>query len=212
VSVLRRTSPGISIAGYVLAGGASSRFGPDKALAYLAGQTLLQRAVGLLREISDSVRVIAPSGRYPDFRELTIPDRWPGEGALGGILTALHASRECGYPWNLIVSCDMPFLTSAWLGYMLERGFSGDADVLFPRSLAGVEPMCGCWRTAALPVLQDAFDEGVRKVTDAANRVSVRVFDETHWSPFDPGGRIFRNINTPQDYEAAVRMSGRDQT
>lgn len=205
--MLRQNSPGIHIAGYVLAGGASSRFGPDKALAYFAGQTLLQRAVGLLRDIADSVEVIAPCDRYPDFAEMTIPDRWPGEGALGGILTALHASRECDYPWNLIVSCDMPFLTRDWLGYMLERGFSGDADVLFPFSRTGVEPMCGCWRTAALPVLQDAFDQGVRKVTDAANRVSVKELDETHWSLFDPAGRIFWNINTPQDYEAMVRIS-----
>src|SRR5262249_14953099 len=99
--MLRQTSPGIHIAGYVLAGGASSRFGPDKALAYFAGQTLLQRAVGLLREIADSVQVIAPCDRYPDFGEMTIPDRWPGEGALGGNLPALHPPREVGYPRNL---------------------------------------------------------------------------------------------------------------
>lgn len=210
--MIGQTSLGSRVAGYVLAGGASSRFGPDKALASFAGQTLLQRAVGLLREIADPVQVVAPSDRYPDFRDLTIPDRWPGEGALGGILTALHASRECGYPWNLIVSCDMPFLTSEWLGYMLERGSSGDADVLFPRSRTGDEPMCACWRTAALPVLQDAFDEGVRKVTDAASRLKVEVFDETHWSQFDPTGRIFWNINTPQDYEAVVRISSADKS
>ena len=210
--MLRQSSLGIQVAGYVLAGGASSRFGPDKALAYLGGRTLLQRAVAMLQEIADSVEVVAPRGRYSEFREMTIPDRWPGEGALGGILTALHASQQCGHPWNLIVSCDMPFLTSDWLGYLLEQGVSGDADVLFPRSRSGVEPMCGCWRTAALPVLQGAFDEGVRKVMDAANRVAVKAFDETHWSVFDPAGRIFWNINTPQDYEAVVRISGRDKT
>jgi molybdopterin-guanine dinucleotide biosynthesis protein A len=194
------------VAGYVLAGGASSRFGSDKALAQLAGETVLQRMVRLLSGVADFVRIVTTVDRYPGFREQTVVDRWPSEGALGGILTALHASRGPGYAWNVILSCDMPFLTSEWLSHMVERAISSDIDVLFPRSPSGDEPLCGCWRTAALPQLQAAFDEGVRKVTDAAARVRVEVLDETHWKRFDTAGRLFWNMNTRQDYEEAVRI------
>lgn len=196
----------VRTAGYVLAGGASSRFGSDKALAQLDGETVLQRMVRLLSEVAESARVVTIADRYPDFGKKIVADRWPGEGALGGILTALHDARERDAAWSAVVSCDMPFLTREWLGYMLDRAVHGDADVLFPRSHSGDEPLCSCWRTAALPQLQAAFDEGIRKVTDAMKRVRVEVLDETHWKRFDTAGRLFWNMNTQQDYEEAVRI------
>jgi molybdopterin-guanine dinucleotide biosynthesis protein A len=194
------------VAGHVLAGGASSRFGSDKALARLAGETVLGRLVNLLGEVADSVHVVTTGDRYPDFRGKIVADRWPGEGALGGILTALHAAGEDDCAWNVIVSCDMPFLTHAWLAYLVNRALGSDVDVLFPRSRSGDEPLCGCWRTAALPQLQEAFDRGVRKVTDGAKRLRVEVLDETHWKRFDTAGRLFWNMNTQQDYEEAARI------
>jgi len=204
--VTRETPTFANVAGYVLAGGASSRFGSDKALARLAGQTVLQRMVGLLSGVADPVKVVTTCDRYPHFRENIVADRWPGEGALGGILSALNATREGDRAWSVIVSCDMPFLTREWLGYMIERALAADADVLFPRSQSGDEPLCGCWRTAALPRLQAAFDQGVRKVTDAAHRVRVEVLDETHWKRFDSAGRLFWNMNTQRDYQEALRI------
>src|SRR5262245_27297040 len=137
---------------------------------------------------------------------MVVQDRWPGEGALGGILTALHNAYERDRAWSVIVSCDMPFLTREWLSYMVNRAFSRDVDVLFPHSSSGDEPLCGCWRTAALPQLQEAFDDGVRKVTDGAKRLRVEVLDETHWKRFDTAGRLFWNMNTQQDYGEAVRI------
>ena len=194
------------VAGYVLAGGASSRFGRDKALARLAGETLLQRMLRLLSAVADSVHIVATADRYPENRESIVSDLWPGEGALGAILTALHASRKSGFTWNVIVSCDMPFLTSDWLQYMLECGYSCDAAAVFPRSRSGDEPLCSCWRTSALPTLEASFEHGVRKVTNVQNLVSTKILDETHWKRFDTIGQLFRNVNTPQDYESAVKF------
>ena len=196
------------VTGYILAGGASSRYGSDKALAKLGGETVLSRMFHLLEGVANFVHVVATAERYPEFRSAMIEDRWPGEGALGGIITALSASAGTGggCEWNLIVSCDMPFLTGEWLRYMLEQAFTSETDVLFPRSRTGDEPLCACWKRSALPVLQRAFDAEVRKVTDAMKRMRVEVLDEAHWKRFDSGGRLFWNMNTQQDYEEAVRM------
>jgi len=202
----QRKSFNARTAGYVLAGGASSRFGSDKALAQVAGETVLQRMVRLLGEVADSVGVVTTGDRYPGFREKIVADRWPGEGPLGGVITALYAAKEDDCAWNVIVSCDMPFLTREWLSYMVSRALSSKVDILFPRSASGDEPLCGCWRTAALPQLQTAFDERIRKVTDAMKRVRVEVLDETHWKRFDTAGRLFWNMNTQQDYEEALRI------
>ena len=199
-----------AIRGYVLAGGASSRFGSDKAFAVLGGQTLLARMCGLIESVAGNMSVVAAAGRYLDFIAPTVPDRWPGEGPLGGILTALGATQAGGHAGelNLIVSCDMPFLTREWLGYLVEQALVSDAEVIVVKSERGLEPLCTCWRASALGILQDAFDQGVRKVTEAMKRLRMEVLDETHWKRFDSAGRLFWNMNTPRDYEEAVRIWG----
>jgi molybdopterin-guanine dinucleotide biosynthesis protein A len=194
--------------GYVLAGGASTRFGQDKALAKLGEKPALKRMLETLGE--SSVRetlVVGAKARYGKFGARCIHDKWPGEGPLGGIVTALRrsAADKYGYRWNLIVSCDMPFLTGEWLAYVCARAAASEAEVVVPRSGYGLEPLCACWRTDSVGQLQKLFAEGVRKVTEAMNRIRMEVLDEEDWKRFDSAGRLFWNMNTPQDYEDAVK-------
>ena len=201
-------SNGGEINGYVLAGGASSRFGRDKGLVDLAGKTALQRACDLVGDVAGSVQVVALAERYPDLRALIVADRWPGEGPLGGIITALRATKsdKTGATWNLIISCDMPFLTRAWLEYLCTSALASDAEMVVPRSEHGLEPLCACWRTSAADSLQRAFEDGVRKVTEAMKRLRMETLDETDWKRFDSAGQLFWNMNTPQDYQEALQM------
>ena len=201
-------SPQAIIAGYVLAGGGSTRFGFDKARAEIGGQVMLTRMSGLIDEVTGSASVVAAPGRYGEFDVRVVEDLWPGHGPLGGITTALMATAETngGLDWNLIVGCDMPFLTREWLSHLVDRALASDAEVVAPQSQHGLEPLCACWRTSAAGKLQYAFEGGVRKVTDAMKRLRMEILDETHWKRFDGAGRLFWNMNTPQDYEAALRM------
>jgi molybdopterin-guanine dinucleotide biosynthesis protein A len=89
---------------------------------------------------------------------------------------------------------------------MVERALASDAEVIVPRSEHGLEPLCACWRTSAAPALEAAFNDGVRKVTEAMKRLRMEVLDETHWKRFDSAGRLFWNMNTPQDYQAALQI------
>ena len=195
------------ITGYVMAGGASSRFGMDKALAELGGQTMLERMCNLLEDLTQSVSVVAPAGRYADFGKCIVADNWPGEGPLGGIITALMDahSRKHSHTWCLIVGCDMPFLTQDWLRYLAERAFTSSAGVVAPRSALGLEPLCACWHTRVTGKLQDALENGVRKVTEAMKRIDMGVVDEADWKRFDSAGRLFWNMNTQADCEEARR-------
>jgi molybdenum cofactor guanylyltransferase len=136
-----------------------------------------------------------------------VEDRWPGQGPLGGIITALqHTARSpLRSEWNLIVSCDMPFLTPEWMRYMVMRAASSGAQVILPRSASGPEPLCACWRTDAAETLRAAFEEGVRKVTGGVALLGSEVLDEADWKRFDSAGRLFWNMNTLADYEEAKR-------
>jgi molybdopterin-guanine dinucleotide biosynthesis protein A len=201
--------PTAALAGYVLAGGGSRRFGFDKARAEIGGQAMLTRMCALVEDVAGSVSAVAAPGRYAEFGVWIVEDLWPGHGPLGGIITALMASAETngGRDWNLIVGCDMPFLTREWLCYLADRALASDAEVVVPQSQHGLEPLCACWRTPATGKLQYAFEDGVRKVTEAMKRLRMEILDETHWKRFDSAGRLFWNMNTPQEYEEALRIS-----
>ena len=88
------------ILGVVLAGGQSTRFGSDKALAELGGQTLLARAFDTLTGFCELV-VVAGRDRGPGH---VIPD-WPhpNMGPLAGIAAALRLARDEGY--ESVLSC-----------------------------------------------------------------------------------------------------------
>jgi molybdopterin-guanine dinucleotide biosynthesis protein A len=193
---------------YVLAGGGSTRFGRDKALVEIEGKPMLARMCDLLASVVSEVRVVAAPGKYVDLGLESIADRWPGEGPLGGIITALWLTGV-GDPqceWNLMVSCDMPFLTREWMAFLAQRAAASEAEVVLPRSHHGLEPLCACYKTDAAQSLQNEFDAGVRKVTQALRQLKTEVLDESDWKRFDSDGRLFWNMNTPVDYDEAMRI------
>src|SRR5271165_523669 len=163
--------------GFLQAGGGSTRFGSDKALVELAGKTMLQRTGELLAGVCDGVSIVAPAKKYTGASWPELQDRWPGEGPLGGILTALSTmgAPESGAPWALIVSCDMPFLTREFLAFLCDRALTSHALVVVPQSTSDLEPLCACWRVSAAAGVQSAFDSGVRKVTEAMKRLPMEV-------------------------------------
>lgn len=197
-----------SICGYVMAGGGSTRLGQDKALIRLGRKLMLARMVELLQSVTEKVEVVAAGGKYSEFGVGLVADRWPGEGPLGGIITALEntAVTDAGSQWNLIVSCDMPFLTAEWLRDLANRAQASAADVVLAISSSGPEPLCACWRTEAVKVLRPAFEGGVRKVMDGVKQLKAELLDDTHWKRFDSAGRLFWNLNTAEDFVELQRM------
>jgi molybdopterin-guanine dinucleotide biosynthesis protein A len=202
--------------GFVQAGGGSTRFGSDKALAKIAGKTMLQRMGELLENVCDEVSIIAPKARYEGIAWTVIEDDWPGQGPLGGILTALHylktrsgarkTSSESTSEWAMILGCDLPFITGDFLAFLKECASSSDAQLVVPESINGLEPLCACWRLDTLWGIRSAFETGVRKVTEAMKQVRMEVLDEAAWKRFDSGNRLFWNMNTPADFLEACRM------
>jgi len=191
-----------------MAGGASSRFGQDKALVEVGGMPMIARMIELLRSVTTQVKIVAVPSKYAAFGAEIVEDRWPGEGPLGGIITALEDSAQSASrpEWNLIVSCDMPFLTQDWLQFLANRAAKSKAQVVFPHSASGPEPLCACWQTSAAAKLRSGFERGVRKVTEGIALLRAEVLDEQDWKRFDSAGRLFWNMNTAADYEEARRI------
>jgi molybdopterin-guanine dinucleotide biosynthesis protein A len=198
----------VGVAGYILAGGGSTRFGRDKALVEVDGQAMLARMMKLMRSVTRDLKLVATPDKYAEFGAQLVADGWPGQGPLGGIITALEdaAKNSADSGWNLIVSCDMPFLTREWLVFLSERATKSNAQVVFPHSASGPEPLCACWQTGAAAKLRSGFERGVRKVTEGIALLRAEVLDAPDWKRFDSAGRLFWNMNTAADYEEARRI------
>ncbi len=194
------------LAGFILAGGQSSRMGRDKALLEFAGVPLLVRTARLLEPRVASVTVIGPPERYAALRLRVVPDDQPGVGPLGGIATALRLSSP---EWNLLVGCDLPYLTGEWLDWLIGRALASKADALVPETERGLEPLCAIYHRGCAPALAASLARGVRKVTDAVAGLALERVTPAEWKPFDVDGALFKNMNTPADYEEArARLGG----
>jgi molybdopterin-guanine dinucleotide biosynthesis protein A len=201
-------------AAFILAGGRSSRMGKDKAWLELAGLPLVLRVARAVEPLVSAVTVIGPpasdAGRFESLGLAVIPDRVParaasGEsscGPLGGIITALNATR-CS--WNLVLACDLPYITTAWLEWLLGRAGALEAQAIVPERTSGVEPLAAVYRKECAQVLAEVLARDVRKVSEALRDLRVARIPEAEWRALDPEGNVLANMNTPKEYAQACQ-------
>jgi molybdopterin-guanine dinucleotide biosynthesis protein A len=176
-------------AGWVLAGGRSTRMGRDKALLDLGSGPLVVQTASLVAQTCGSATLVGDPERYASLGFPVIPDNQPGLGPLSGIEAALAATTS---EWNLIVACDMPLLNPA-IFEALFLALADGGDCALPQHPDGrVEPLCAVYRRRCHPAIQTALGCGIRKVTDALKALAVRYVQTAL-------GDSFTNLNTPQD-------------
>lgn len=191
-----------AIRGFILAGGKSERMGRPKGLLPFSGKPLVLHLAQLLEVTGEPAVIIGSPGDYGGLGLRVVPDDRRDTGPLGGIATALRVS-DCA--WNLIVGCDLPFLTTEWLEHLIQRAADSPAGAILPLNERGFEPLCAMYRKRIEPDLADALDRGVRKITDGLEKLTIETIAPAEWKRFDPCGRLFKNINTPADYEDAQK-------
>lgn len=192
------------VVGVVLAGGRSSRFGRDKALLQLGGETLLQRTVTTLRAACGETLIVGPPERAAQAPGTPVAqDDLPGIGPLGGIATALRARPDRAV---LVVAVDMPFLNVALLRHL--AGLSGGADVVLPVVDGRGQQLHAVYGPGCLPAIEAQIARGDYKIDRFFPTVRVRRVEEVELRPFDPELRAFQNVNTPAAWEAVLAQLG----
>ena len=187
----------------ILAGGQARRMGGQpKALLPIGGSRIIDHQLMAVREIADHVAIVANDHALYESLGVPIwPDIRPGCGPLGGILTALvHATT----PITLVLAGDMPFITVRFLQYLADSG--RDVDVAIPRTTEGYQPLCAAYNQRCIEVIQKHLDTRTNKVTDFLPAVTVRELGPTDTASFDPAGTLFFNVNSPNDYETALKL------
>ncbi|HNV02744.1 MAG TPA: molybdenum cofactor guanylyltransferase [Vicinamibacterales bacterium] len=183
----------------ILAGGRASRMGgQDKGRLLVGARTILERELDALAGLGCPVVIITPEpDRYADTGLAVIADALPGCGSLGGIYTAV----TLGDGPVLVLACDMPFLTTAFLARLQEAG--READVAIPKTPAGYHPLCASYAPSCAPAIRSRIEAGALKATGFLQDVRVREVGPGEIAPFDPDGLLLFNVNTPADLAAA---------
>lgn len=185
------------VSGVILAGGASSRFGSDKAVYPLAGMPFVLWVSKRLALWCDEVLVVRAPGSEPWRFDLpagtrVVFDEVPFLGPLAGIARGLECAR---HEWVLAAACDAPLLRSAVIARLLE--LRQEADAVTCELDGRLQPFPALYRrTVALPAFRAALAEGERSVRGALKRLRVVRVPEAQLRAIDPDLATFRNANT----------------
>jgi len=191
--------------GFITAGGKSSRMGTDKAWLEVGGQPLINRVISALKPVFSEISIIANSDQYEKLGYPVFRDRRSDIGPLEAIATALSNASK---PRVLLVSCDMPFLTSEFLKYLVR--LKDKSLIIVPEdSKKMLEPLCAIYSITILNTIEGLITKGHRKVSDLFEEVPIRRVRFDQFSKLANSKLLFENVNCPADYERAVRAAER---
>jgi molybdopterin-guanine dinucleotide biosynthesis protein A len=195
--------------GIILAGGKNLRLGRNKALEIIGGKTVIERVIASLSRIVNTIIIVTADGKnhlmpLPDAR--FVADLYPGKGPLGGIYSGVSSSST---DLNIVVACDMPFLSTDLLQHMLELAHGFDAVV--PRTRESLfEPLHAVYSRNCLPVIKSHVESGKLSIRAFLAEVKVRYIEEDECRRYDPELLSFFNMNRQADYERALKIAERD--
>ncbi|HTG98894.1 MAG TPA: molybdenum cofactor guanylyltransferase [Vicinamibacterales bacterium] len=180
------------LAAAILAGGRARRMdGVNKGTLVIGRTAIIDRQLQTLGEVAHDIFVVGRSDIAWTSRGLrVISDEIPDAGPLGGIYTAIVRS-PCER--TLVVACDMPFLSSAFLR---ELAAVKDADLVIPRHARGHEPLCAIYSRACAEDIRERLARGVNEASRLPVGMRVTEVDVDNET-------FFVNVNTPHDYERA---------
>lgn len=161
--------------------------GRDKALVEVDGVAMVVRVANALRA-AGCQPVFAVGGDRAALEALGVEfvaDAYPGEGPVGGVITALGA---CNTPAVVVVACDVPYLTVDTVRALLGGGGAAHATVAVTDR---VQPMCALWSRSSLGHLREAFAGGERRL--------LSVLDQLETLQIRANPQDLANVNAPGD-------------
>jgi molybdenum cofactor guanylyltransferase len=211
----RRASDGMvgDAAGFVLAGGQSSRMGQDKALLPFAGQPLIQRALTLLHEAGLTASIAG--ARSPSLAEFApvVDDSEPGLGPLAS--SAQYA---------VFLPVDLPLLPPSLIVYLLHHACVSSQVVTLPKLSGFTETFPAVLDRCIFPILRSALEAGrygcysvfqtaAISMGQSVNGISVECLAQSGQVAHPlalPPFRWFLNLNSQADIaEARALLAGR---
>ena len=182
----------------ILAGGLSLRIGVDKELLHYHGEPQVWWLWRELKKVCGSVYVSlradqASCQSYADLPLVT--DSCTSIGPATGLLSAWD--QMSGVAW-LVVAVDLPFLDGEILKILIEGRRTDCLATAFEHTDGTLEPLCTIWEPSARDILIGRIETGDQSLQTLLeegpiNRLLV------------PSGGIITSVNSPTDYQKALK-------
>jgi molybdopterin-guanine dinucleotide biosynthesis protein A len=195
----------MNVGGIVVCGGQSKRMGRPKAWLPFAGEIMLPRVLRLLREaVSPLVVVAAPGQDLPPLPPNVdvVRDEEKGRGPLQGLaagLKALEGRADAAYA----SSCDVPFLKAAFVRHLID--LLGDKQICVPKVEGYHHPLAPVYRLEVVSAVERLLAEDRLRPVFLFELVATRIVEAAELAAVDATCQTLRNLNTPEEYEAALR-------
>lgn len=176
--------------------------GSDKAFLELKGRTLLERALDTVRGLTPEAIIVGERSKYSSYGTV-VEDVFRDRGPLGGIHAALAASAT---GLNLMLAVDLPSMETSFLKYLVKQARNTDAIVTVPKVDGGWQPLCAVYRRDFAPLAERSLLQGQNKIDSLFSAMKVLVLDEHDLARRGFSPSLFRNLNTPEEFEQARRQ------
>lgn len=180
------------ITGIILAGGKSSRMGTDKGLLPLYGESFMQHIIKALQPCVSSIIIITNNDEYKSLNLPVYHDLVKNIGPVGGIYSGL---KKTVTEKNIIVSCDIPFVSTAMFKFLIKNAKTGDCCI--PSHRGNLEPLCAVYKKSLLTHFEESIAKKIYKMHEVLAFIQphiVNIENELFYN-----SRLLANINTPAD-------------
>ncbi|MEH6890751.1 molybdenum cofactor guanylyltransferase [Bacillus sp. JJ864] len=185
----------MKLAGIVLAGGRSSRFGEPKALAIWQGKTFIEHSIEALKEVVTDIVVIShPSITNELLHILNVPviediELYKGNGPLAGLVTGMEfASAD----WYIVAPCDTPNVSKEWAIELIKRA-DETYEAIVPLAEGRKQPLLALYHYKIKEKIERLLKEEKRSMQGLLTQCNVQYVTVEE-------ADVFVNMNTKEEY------------
>jgi molybdenum cofactor guanylyltransferase len=191
------------IAGAVLAGGESRRFGSPKAFAKREGKYFFQFAVNALRSFVQDIYIVSHPALVSRFQQVTDDkvmideEAYRGQGPLAGIYTVM---KQTDAEWVFVLPCDMPYIRPSTVAKMMEY-VDEQVDIIVSAHFDRIQPLVGIYHRRTMEHIERLLKAGDNRMISLLDCCRVRYVNE---HDFMEEEIVFRNINERKECDDIV--------
>jgi molybdopterin-guanine dinucleotide biosynthesis protein A len=192
----------------ILCGGKSSRMESDKAFLPFGNETMLECVVRIVSSVVDPRQVVvvaAADQQLPSLKAIVVRDTVEHQGplpAIAGGFAALPPATAAAF----VTGCDTPLINPALIEYLFTQ--LGDADVVVPQDAERLYPLCAVYRTNILGSIENQLTSGRRSLHQFLEQLNAKFISVETLRKIDPELLSLRNVNSREDYLAALEVAG----
>lgn len=180
-----------NISAFILCGGKSSRMGTEKGFVNYNNKPFIQLVIEAIEPITTNILLVTDNQEYADFNYPLVADIYKNKGPVGGIFSALDRSETEN---NLILSCDIPKISTAVIKNYLINNISDQKDVIFLSDDKNIYPLIGIYSKRVKPKFSEAISSNRIKLLSLLNELNCKIIE------VDPRDfESLKNINTQNE-------------